>query len=254
MLRYALESEAGWGRALSPVVEAAERRQRRVGMELHEGLSQHLAGLALLAGALATRLGRGHSEEASAALEIARGLGETVQTARELAVGLYPVDAVYGGAHAILDHVAARACRNRRVHWEMHHEGVEPELEEVRKIQLCRMLEETIDQAVGERGAGRVRVELRSEEGDYVLLVVDDGRKTGRVACTGRALLACQARLFGAEMRVRKCLGGGRQVSFRWAQGGADQKSEAGSREVMASQPSSRVWPAKIQRSAAAAR
>ena len=251
VFRYAPESEAGWERVLSPVVEAAEKRQRRVGMELHEGLSQHLAGLALLAGALATRLGRDLSEEASAAMEIARGLGETVQTAREQALDLYPVDAVYGGAHAILDHVAARACRNRRVHWEMHHEGVEPELEEVRKIQLCRMLEETIDQAVRERGAGRVRVELKSEEGAYVLSVVDDGRKTG--ACPGRVLLAAQARLFGAEMRVRKCLGGGRQVSFRWEQA-ADQKAEAGSGAVMASHPSSRVWPAKIQRNAAAAR
>jgi signal transduction histidine kinase len=254
VLRFVPESDSGWERVLSPVLEAAESRQRRVGGELHEGLSQHLAGLALLAGALAARLGRGCPEEVGAALEIAQGLGATVQTARELALGLYPVDAVFGGAYAILDHVAARACRERQVHWEMHHEGQEPELEESRRIQLCRILEETIDQAVRERGAGRVRVELRCEDRGFLLLVADDGRNTGRAACASRVLLACQARLFGAQMRVRKCLGGGRQVSFRWEQGTADQKPKAGSGEARASHQSSSGWPAKIQRRAAAAR
>ena len=213
-----LGSDGGRDRVLRPIVLAAEERQRKVGLELHEGLSQQLAGLALLAGALATRLERVRSEESAAAIEIANELGSAVEAARELAVGLYPVDAVHGGAHAALDHVAERACRSRGVDWEMHHEGAEPELEENERIQLCRILEETIDQAVKERGAAWVRVELRVGNWGVVLSVTDDGRKPLGMGGRSRRLLNGRAQLYGAQMRVRKCLGGGQQVSFRWAE------------------------------------
>ena len=212
-IRFAPGAAAGLEpRLLRPIVQAAEERQRKAGLDLHEGLSQQLAGLALLAGALSARLGRGQSEEAGAALEIARELGVAVQSARELALGLYPVDAMHGGA--VLDQVVGRVCRERGIQCEIYHEGVEPEWEEAERIQVCRIVEEAIGQAVRERGAGRVVVELRAGAGGFVLSVTDDG-KGNRMRGDCRLLLACRARLLGARMRVRKGPGCGLEVSFR---------------------------------------
>ena len=52
-------------------MEISEREQQRIGHDLHDGLGQHLTGIAFLAKVLAQKLAAGSLPEAEEATEIA---------------------------------------------------------------------------------------------------------------------------------------------------------------------------------------
>ena len=78
------------------VLEANEKVQGRVGRELHDGLCQHLAGLALMA--------RARSPDPSTD-EFVRLLDEGVLEARQLAMGLYPATLANLGLSGALEEI-----------------------------------------------------------------------------------------------------------------------------------------------------
>ena len=71
------------------ILKTIEREQQRIGQDLHDGLCQQLTGIALLAHALAKKLG---PEEAKNAVEIADLTNQAINQTRELARGLAPVE------------------------------------------------------------------------------------------------------------------------------------------------------------------
>src|SRR5688572_19457197 len=70
---------------------AAEREQERIGYELHDGLGQHLTGLAFYAKALAERLREQGLPEMDDAEQLVDLANLSVSMTRALARGLRPV-------------------------------------------------------------------------------------------------------------------------------------------------------------------
>ncbi|CAN5168105.1 hypothetical protein BH09PSE6_BH09PSE6_19580 [soil metagenome] len=73
------------------ILKAAEREQERIGQELHDGLGQHLTGLAFLAKALARKLADKGAPEATDAEKLTQLINRSVSITRGLAHGLRPV-------------------------------------------------------------------------------------------------------------------------------------------------------------------
>ena len=73
------------------LLNISAREQRRIGQDLHDGLGQHLTGIAFMAKVHESRLAEKQLTEAADAAKIVRLVNEAIHKTRELARGLLPV-------------------------------------------------------------------------------------------------------------------------------------------------------------------
>ena len=89
------------------ILEISEREKRRIAQDLHDGLGQHLTGVAFLSKVLAGKLSEKLSPEVNDAVKIARLVNEAINQTRELAQGLLPVQSGSKGFVTALRHLAS---------------------------------------------------------------------------------------------------------------------------------------------------
>ena len=142
------------------VLDISAREQRRIGQDLHDGLGQHLTGVAFMGKVLEQRLAESSTAEAAEAAKIVTLVNQAIQMTRELARGLLPVGAEGRNLMSALDHWATEvgelfhvACR-----FECH----APVLIEDDTVadHLYRMAQEAVHNAVKHGRAGRVLIDL----------------------------------------------------------------------------------------------
>ncbi|HXS23193.1 MAG TPA: PAS domain S-box protein, partial [Gemmatimonadales bacterium] len=73
------------------ILEISAREQRKIGRDLHDGLGQHLTGIAFMSKVLERKLAADGSPEAVEVEKIVRLVNEAIHKTRELARGLLPV-------------------------------------------------------------------------------------------------------------------------------------------------------------------
>src|SRR5271169_1215065 len=73
------------------ILEISAREQRRIGQDLHDGLGQHLTGIAFMSKVQEQKLAEKNLPEAADAARIVRLVNEAINKTRELARGLLPV-------------------------------------------------------------------------------------------------------------------------------------------------------------------
>ena len=93
------------------VLEISAREQRRIGQDLHDGLGQHLTGVAFMGKVLEDRLAEASLAEAAEAAKIVRLVNESIKMTRELARGLLPVVSEAHGLMSALERWAGRGER-----------------------------------------------------------------------------------------------------------------------------------------------
>ena len=81
------------------ILDISDAERRRIGQDLHDGLGQHLTGVAFLSKALQQRLAGKSLPEAADATKIAALVSESIGQTRALAKGLAPVGLEDGGLH-----------------------------------------------------------------------------------------------------------------------------------------------------------
>jgi PAS domain S-box-containing protein len=73
------------------ILEISETERRKIGQDLHDGLGQHLTGVAFMGKVLEDRLAETSASDASEAAKIVKLVNESIKMTRELARGLLPV-------------------------------------------------------------------------------------------------------------------------------------------------------------------
>src|SRR5208282_3449900 len=73
------------------ILKISEREQRRIGQDLHDGLGQHLTGIAFMSKVLEDRLSEMAMPESSDAAKIVQLVNEAIRKTKDLARGLLPV-------------------------------------------------------------------------------------------------------------------------------------------------------------------
>ncbi len=73
------------------ILEVSGREQRRIGQDLHDGLGQHLTGIAFMSKVQEQKLMEKSMPEAGDAAKIVKLVNEAIHKTRELARGLLPV-------------------------------------------------------------------------------------------------------------------------------------------------------------------
>jgi len=212
-----LEAEIAERRRLEhAIIEVAEHEQMRIGQELHDGLGQQLTAVAFLAEVLARKLSALAIPETADAARIERLVSAAVSQARQLARGLAPVDLDAEGLMAALENLAATVRDVFGIDCHFHCADPVPVHDSAAAINLYRIAQEAVTNAVKHSGARHVLIELARTDGLLRLAVSDDGRGLDGARSGGDGLglriMRHRARVIGASLALESTAGAGLTV------------------------------------------
>jgi signal transduction histidine kinase len=213
------ENEAEARGLQKDLLEITDTEQRRIGHDLHDGLGQHLTGIAFMSKLMEQRLTAREVPEAEQARKIAGLVNKAIGWTRDLARGLAPVDLdqedglasalrqltegageMYG-ANCVFQTVGDAGLRNPPV-----------------AIHLYRIAQEALNNAIKHGRPRNVFVRLTGTGGrEIAVRVEDDG--TGFDASTivgggmGLRIMRYRAKMIAGTLDVRTRPGGGTVVS-----------------------------------------
>lgn len=197
----------------SEILEISEREQRRIGQDLHDGLSQRLRGIAYLSHVLAEELVQKSLPAARDARRITQLLGKAILEAHGLARGLFPISLEADGLMAALKELASNIRSIYRISCRLVCPKSVFIADRSTAINLFRIAQEAVQNAIKHGKATRVVIRL-TQNGDGVELVVkDNGRGLPRHfekrQGMGLKIMDYRASMIGAELQVQRGNGGG---------------------------------------------
>jgi PAS domain S-box-containing protein len=197
----------------SEILEISEREQRRIGQDLHDGLSQHLRGIAYLSHVLAEDLAQKSLSEAKDASRITQLLNKAILEAHGLAQGLFPISLEAEGLMSALKELVSNIKNIYKISCRLI--CPKPVLIEDSCIamNLFRVTQEAVQNAIKHGKATRVVVRLTKKRKDIELAVKDNGRGLPKHSETrpgmGLKIMDHRASMIGAELQVRRAVSGG---------------------------------------------
>ena len=171
-----LQAEAAERKRLeAEVAGAAEAEQERLGQELHDGLGQELTGIAMMLDVLKMNLMKAAPKQATEAQRLEMMLRGSADKARQLAKGFYPVEVEKYGLQVALLELARRNQESFGVRCDVEAEGDIAGLHDGQVIQLYRIAQEALHNAVKHAKAKQILVRLSRQKAEWMLTVKDDG-------------------------------------------------------------------------------
>ena len=188
------------------ILEISAREQRRIGQDLHDGLGQHLTGIAFMTKVQEQRLAEKGLPEAADADRIVRLVNEAIHKTRELAHGLLPV---FSEAHGLMS-----ALRR----WAV-------EVEDLFKISCClrldqpvlindpnmsthlyRIAQEAVNNGIKHGKAKNIVISLFAGNGYGTLTIENDGSSLPESSADdsgmGMQIMNFRARMIGGSLKV----------------------------------------------------
>jgi signal transduction histidine kinase len=206
------------------ILEISSREQRRIGHDLHDGVCQQLAGLALLTNTLADRLESGHPVDPAEVEKISGLINEANRQTRAVARGLFPVRLEDNGLVSALEELANNSAALFKIDCAFHCHQPEPVVENSVALHLYYIAQEALVNAAKHGQARSVAVELYPTGERWALAIRDDGRgfSTRFVPRTGMGIriMHYRARVIGATLDLKSEGGSGTQVTCLFSPGG----------------------------------
>ena len=189
------------------LIRVSEEQRRVIGSELHDGLGQHLTSLSLLSASLQQQLANRAQPEASAAKRIGELVEEATTMTRSLTRGLYPVALEVGGLNAALEQLADHVRALNKMDCVVTiGSGVHVQ-DPLVVINLYRIAQEAVNNALKYSQARRMRIDLARVEGKVQLNLSDDGigidpDRQGSANGLGMHSMLYRASLLGGRMEI----------------------------------------------------
>lgn len=188
----------------------------RIGRDIHDDLCQEIAGIGLMAALLEGALRRSEFPQAGTAADsaaaIAAAASRTASRAKGMARGLYPAELEAKGlVEAVSELVRSASSRSAaKIQLEVTPGFFLKDSEKA--LQLYRIVQEALSNAVAHSGAEEIVVALRMDREAVQVEVADDGVGLGGAAEEGRRrtglgmglrIMKYRASVIGGELRVR---------------------------------------------------
>jgi two-component system sensor kinase FixL len=195
------------------ILEISAREEHRIGQDLHDGLGQHLTGIAFMSKVLERKLADKSEAEATDASKIVRLVNEAIHKTRELSRGLLPVVSDARGLMSALEHYSSEvvdlfgfACR---------FECERPVLiyDETVATHLYRIAQEAVNNAIRHGHGKHILIRLCAEGDGVSLSISDDGvglpQDVRNSTGMGLHIMNYRAKMIGATLEVQPCASNG---------------------------------------------
>ena len=163
------------------ILEISAREQRRIGQDLHDGLGQHLTGIAFMSKVQEQKLVEKGLPEAGDAAKIVKLVNDAIHKTRELARGLLPVVSEAEGLMSALEQWAGEvedlfgvSCRFECLTPVLIHDDTVA-------THLYHIAREAVNNAIKHGHARQIVIRLASDQHQGALTIQDDGYGIGNL-------------------------------------------------------------------------
>jgi signal transduction histidine kinase len=205
--RRAEASEALTRQLEQRILDISDAERRGFGQDLHDGLGQHLTGVAFLSKALQQRLESRNLPEAADATKIAALVSESIGQTRALAKGLAPIALEDAGLVGALQQLAATTSSVFGIECACHTNGQTPRPNLAVSTHIYRIAQEAVNNAIRHGRAAHITIGLSAAGDRMRFWVEDDGVGLGRSderAGMGLQIMDFRARMIGGNLRVER--------------------------------------------------
>ncbi len=188
------------------VLEISEREQRNIGHTLHDQVVQDLAGIANMGEVLFQKMQSKSDEDAEFVKRIVNLIDETMKQTRTLAKGLSPVELNDVGLISALEDMAKSVSSSHPIQCEVTGTRDIGEINEDQAINLYRIAQEAVANAVKHADASSIRIDLQRRETELQIAVTDDGigfqNGNGNGQGMGMHIMKYRSDLIQAELQI----------------------------------------------------
>lgn len=159
-------------------LEISEREQRRIGQDIHDDLCQQLAGIGCLAKVIEKQLGDIYETGAAGLAQLGKMVTDANVRARGIARGLAPAIIENQGLERALEELAAQSCVVYAIECRFEAGEVVAEVPQAIAVQLFRIAQEAVNNAVHHGKATMVTFRLEVDDEWILLSIRDNGNGT----------------------------------------------------------------------------
>jgi PAS domain S-box-containing protein len=199
------------------ILEISAREQRRIGQDLHDGLGQHLTGIAFMSKVQEQKLMEKGMPEAGDAAKIVNLVNEAINKTRELARGLLPVVSDAQGLMSALrqwagevEDLFAVSCRFQCFTPVLIHDDTVA-------THLYYVAREAVNNAIKHGHARQIVIRLAADQRQGALTIQDDGYGISSTVPgnkgMGLHLMHYRARMVGGSLELQRVPTGGTIVT-----------------------------------------
>jgi PAS domain S-box-containing protein len=198
------------------ILEISAEEQRRIGQDLHDGLGQHLTGIAFMSKVQEQKLAEKGLAEAAEAARIVKLVNEAINKTRELAHGLLPVFSDAHGLMSALKRWAAEVEDLFNISCCLRIE--EPVLihDANMSTHLYRIAQEAVNNAIKHGQAKNIIISLFANNENGTLRIENDGSALPESSTDGSGMgmqiMNYRARMIGGSLKVES--GGVRGIAI----------------------------------------
>ncbi len=199
------------------LLEISAREQRRIGQDLHDGLGQHLTGIAFMAKAHEAKLAEKRLSDASDAAKIVKLVNEAINKTRELARGLLPVVSDSQGLMSALQLWAGEVQDLFGISCVFECNTAVLIHDDAMATHLYHIAQEAANNAIKHGHAPGIVISLTAENGWGELVISDNGTgiAENRAATQGMGLhiMSYRAGMIGGRLEIRPNLPRGTSIT-----------------------------------------
>jgi PAS domain S-box-containing protein len=202
------------------VLDISEREQRRIGQDLHDGLGQHLTGIAFMTKVQEQKLAERQVPEAADAGKIVALVNDAILKTKELARGLQPVVSESRGLMSALQLFATEIQDLFRMDCRFQCDVPVLIDDAPMATHLYRIAQEAVHNAVKHGDAEHITIRLFAAEHQGTLLISDDGvgieRPLAPHSGMGLHIMNYRAGMIGGNLEIRREQPRGTSVTCRF--------------------------------------
>src|SRR5271163_4206162 len=189
------------------LLNISSREQRRIGQDLHDGLGQHLTGIAFMAKVHEAKLTEKRIADAMDAAKIVRLVNEAIHKTRELARGLLPVVSDAQGLMSALQLWATEVEDLFGVSCRFQCETPVLIHDDTMATHLYHIAQEAVNNAIKHGQPHKLAIQLKAEHGQGTLTIKDDGKgiaeTLGGTQGMGLHIMNYRAGMIGGVLEVK---------------------------------------------------
>src|SRR5271154_277270 len=189
------------------ILEISAREQRRIAQDLHDGLGQHLTGIAFMSKVLEEKLADKSLPEAAEAAKIVKMVNQAIENTRQLARGLHPVAADPLGLMSALQKWANEVEELFHIRCTFRCLKPLPIRDPNLATHLYRIAQEAVHNAIRHGKSRNIEVGLSRKNETGTLTIRDDGEGFQKQEATqpgvGLSIMNYRADMVGGSLKVQ---------------------------------------------------